>query len=275
MRKLRVFIIAQEEPFYIPKVMRHILKNESGDYSVTGATVLSSQRKGRTLRDWFLERANVYTWHELLLVGVLFCCCKLCEIILRKGFYSVRNICKCFNKELISTPDINDARYLNKLRQLNIDIIVSISPPQIFGKALLNVPNKYCINAHGSLLPRHRGVFASWWSLYCEDKEVGGTVHTMVERLDAGKILWQKAFPTSNTESQYSIAYTTKKLLAQGIVETLGDICSSKVNVISEKYRASYRKAPTRKMAQEFHRRGLKIIKVNDIGNMLTPYFTI
>ena len=27
---------------------------------------------------------------------------------------------------------------------------------------LLKLPKKACLNAHGTLLPRHRGVFGSW-----------------------------------------------------------------------------------------------------------------
>ena len=54
--------------------------------------------------------------------------------------------------------------------------MVSISCPEIFGNKIISIPKLVCINAHGTLLPKHR-VHGSWWTLFNKDKWAGSTIH--------------------------------------------------------------------------------------------------
>jgi methionyl-tRNA formyltransferase len=48
---------------------------------------------------------------------------------------------------------------------------------------------------HGSLLPKHRGRAPVNWAVLLGDKETGATLHEMLERPDAGRIVDQQAVP--------------------------------------------------------------------------------
>ena len=50
MEKIKTFIITQDEPFYIPKVINFIIENEK-NYEIIGATVLKPHRKNKTILD--------------------------------------------------------------------------------------------------------------------------------------------------------------------------------------------------------------------------------
>ncbi len=264
MKKLNVFIISQEEPFYIPKVIRYLAEHQNKNFTIVGATRLQPHRKNKTMKHWLLERTKIYTYWELFITTCFFIYCKVWYKLLAKlgvfNPYSVKSIYAKNNINEVKTNDINSSAYINQLKALGIDVILSISPPQLFGKELLNLPKLACLNAHGTLLPRHRGVFGSWWMLYQNDKEIGTTIHTMVEKLDAGEIVWQQEIAMPKKATQYTIAYHTKKIMAAGLVEILANYAKNEVKTIAIKYKESYHKSPSKQQGKDFHKKGLRVV---------------
>ena len=57
---LRIFIISQNEPFYIPKMMRLLVENQGEDYQICGYTILNPTRKNKGFKDWFLTFKTVF-----------------------------------------------------------------------------------------------------------------------------------------------------------------------------------------------------------------------
>ncbi|MBL4669364.1 MAG: hypothetical protein JKY30_08885 [Flavobacteriales bacterium] len=277
MKKLNVFIVSQEEPFYIPKVIRYLVAHQNDNFEIVGATRLQPHRKNKTMKDWLLERTQIYTYWELFITTCFFVYCKIVYKILAKlgvdNPYSVKHIYAKNSIKEIETDDINFPFYLTQLRGLDIDVILSISPPQLFGKDLLSLPRKVCLNAHGTLLPRHRGVFGSWWMLFNGDTEIGTTIHTMVEKLDAGEIVWQKEIPMPKNATQYAIAYHTKKIMSEGLVETLDKLSSQSLESIQSPYQESYHRAPSKEQGENFHRRGLRVVTFKNAKLTLSKSF--
>ena len=264
MKKLKIFIISQEEPFYIPKVIRYLSEHQNEHFEIVGATRLQPHRKNKTMKDWLLERTQIYTYWELVITTCFFVYCKVWYKLLSKmgvdNPYSVRSVYDRFKIKEVVTNDINSASYIAHLKALDIDIILSISPPQLFGKELLNLPKLACLNAHGTLLPRHRGVFGSWWMLYQGDEEIGTTIHTMVEKLDAGEVVWQKEIAMPKNATQYAIAFHTKKIMAAGLVDVIEDYKNDKVKTFQSPYKESYHRAPTKEQGKDFHKKGLRVV---------------
>lgn len=274
MKKLNVFIISQEEPFYIPKVIRYLVEHQNDNFKIVGATRLQPHRKNKTMKDWLLERTQIYTYWELFITTCFFVYCKVWYKLLSKvgvsNPFSVKEVYKENSINELTTEDINSAEYLEQLKKLEIDVILSISPPQLFGKELLNLPKKACLNAHGTLLPRHRGVFGSWWMLYDGDKEIGTTIHTMVDKLDAGEVIWQKEIPMPKNATQYAIAYHTKKIMAEGLVETLNN---RDLKSIPSSYAESYHRAPSKEQGKDFHKKGLRVVTFDNAKLTLSKSF--
>lgn len=269
---MNVFIITQNEPFFIPKMIKYLIYNQIQGYTITGITILAPHRKNKNYIHWFNERSVVYSFGELLISGLLFLYTKLYNKFLTNSYYSVKKIIKESEINEIITEDINSAEFISKILALNIDIIISISCPQLFKEDLLNSA-KYCINAHGTLLPRHRGVFGSWWTLFSGDKIGGSTIHTMEIKLDAGDILWQNEFPIEKNDTQYSIAYKTKRDMAWGLAKVLKQISVGNIKILHPKYETSYHRAPTKELGKEFHRTGYKVISLKDIKFVLAKKF--
>lgn len=274
MTKLKVFLITQEEPFYIPKMVKYLIGNSGEKYNIIGASILPPHRKSKNYYHWFKERSRVYNLKELMMSGFGFLFTKFHnKLSPSSSNYSVKNTLRKFKINQINSNDINSNEFISKLSELNPDVIISISCPQLFKEDLLNVPNKYSINAHGTLLPRHRGVFGSWWTLFSGDNIGGSTIHTMELKLDAGEVLWQREFPVEKNDTQYSIAYKTKRDMAIGLVETLNKIDEGKEKPIKPEYQTSYHRAPTKEQGKEFHKKGYNIFKVKDFKYILSKSF--
>ena len=277
MKKLSVFIISQEEPFYIPKVIRYLVEHQNDNFEIVGATRLQPHRKNKTMKDWLLERTQIYTYWELFITTCFFVYCKIVYKVLAKlgvdNPYSVKHIYTKNSIKEIETGDINSSAYITTLKALDIDVVLSISPPQLFGKDLLNLPNKVCLNAHGTLLPRHRGVFGSWWMLFNGDTEIGTTIHTMVEKLDAGEIVWQKEIPMPKNATQYAIAYHTKKIMSEGLVEILDKLSLQSLESIQSPYQESYHRAPSKEQGKSFHKQGLRVVTFKNAKLTLSKSF--
>jgi methionyl-tRNA formyltransferase len=197
----------------------------------------------------------------------------LSNIIPLENFFSVKRVC-CFKKiPLFTTDDINSVEYLSTLRSLDIDVLISVSATQIFKKSLIDIPKKECINIHGTLLPRHRGVMGSWWVLASGDNYTGVTVHQIIEKLDAGEIILQEKIPIKNDDTQFSIATKTKKISADLILKMLdqlrkSQITHSKMNVNE----GNINTFPTKEQAIKFRESKKRIIKFKDVIDIIKPW---
>ncbi|MCI6867650.1 MAG: methionyl-tRNA formyltransferase, partial [Lachnospiraceae bacterium] len=70
---------------------------------------------------------------------------------------------------------IREAQWLEKLKELNPDVVVVVAFGQIIPKEILELPRYGCINVHASLLPMYRGAAPIQWAVINGDKESGVT----------------------------------------------------------------------------------------------------
>ena len=115
-----------------------------------------------------------------------------------KPLKQVKDITKIFKIPLLTVEDVNQADFIEKIKQKNIDYFFSAAYPQIFQKSLIDVPQNGCINFHPSLLPKFRGAHPHFWAIATGEKESGITAHLMTEKIDAGPIVAQLNFPIKN-----------------------------------------------------------------------------
>lgn len=266
-----VLIITQNEPFYIPKMIKYILENKKKDINIVGFTVLKPHRKNKSIYHWFMERAKIYSFLELMLVFLAMGVVKFFGFFNNR--YSVKKIMDKNEVKNFPSTDVNSDEYIELIKPLDLDFVISISCPHLFKKKLLSLPKLACLNAHGTLLPRHRGVFGSWWTIFKKDKEAGGTIHTMELKLDAGKILWQEEFNVDDKDTQYSIAYKTKKMMAEGLLDVMENFSNKVATPIDPKHKTSYHRAPSKELGKDFHKKGNRVLTINDLKRMLSSKY--
>lgn len=118
----------------------------------------------------------------------------------------------------VYTPnDINHSIWVEKIRQLQPDVIFSFYYRDILKKPILDIPARGCINLHGSLLPKYRGRAPVNWALIKGEKETGATLHYMTENVDAGDIIGQCRFRIDDNDT----AFTVQNKLAENAAHLL------------------------------------------------------
>lgn len=114
------------------------------------------------------------------------------------------------------------------------DILITAAFGQILPKGLLDIPPLGCINVHASLLPKYRGGAPIHQSIIDGEKETGITIMYMVEKLDAGAMLAQKAIPIEEKDTTGTMHDKLSKLGAALLLETLPEIEAGSIVAIEQ-----------------------------------------
>lgn len=134
---------------------------------------------------------------------------------------SVKGLARSHGALVLTPEDVNSRAFLDELRALAPDLVVSVSCPQVFGRELLELPDLGCINVHSSLLPRYRGMLPTFWVLAEGETGTGVTVHYMSAGIDEGGIIAQREIPISPDETLQTLMRTTKAVAAELVLETI------------------------------------------------------
>jgi len=204
---MRIYVLTQEDPFYIPRLLDHLLEARR---DVVGVGVVPGElqpgRFWRYLRlmgprDFTLQFANAGTHRALGFVGR--------AVPLGRSF-SVSDAARRHGVPLDHVSKVNAPDFIQSLRTRSVEFIVSVACPQIFKKEILSVPSKGAINIHGSLLPDYQGLLPSFWVLARGENRTGVTVHFIDEHIDHGDIILQELVPIREDDTVHSLVLRSK-----------------------------------------------------------------
>ena len=148
-----------------------------------------------------------------------------------------------------------------KLKNLDIDLIVTCAYGQIIPKEVLDMPKYGCINVHASILPKYRGSAPIQWCLFNNDDVTGVTIMYMDEGMDTGDIIKIKEIPILDSDNVGTLHDKLSKLGCDLLLEVLPTIFDKTNDRI--KQGNNYTMAPMIKREDErldFNEEGKKII---------------
>ena len=116
---------------------------------------------------------------------------------------------------------MRDAAAVEHLRSWQPDIVVVMAYGQILSQEVIDVPRIACINAHASLLPRHRGAACIQAAIEAGDDETGVTIMHVVKKLDAGDIICSRTIPLSGTETAESLHDDLAALAPEALADAI------------------------------------------------------
>ena len=86
---------------------------------------------------------------------------------------------------------------------------------------LLAIASRGALNVHGSLLPKYRGRVPINWAIIKGETETGATLHEMVEKPDAGRIVDQQAVPILPDETALEVFIKVTEAAAETLTRAL------------------------------------------------------
>ncbi len=119
---------------------------------------------------------------------------------------------------------MRDAAAVQQLRDYAPDIVVVMAYGQILSEEVIHVPTVACINAHASLLPRHRGASCIQAAIEAGDDETGITIMHVVRKLDAGDIICQSSMPLKGTETAESLHDDLAQMAPAALMQAIADL---------------------------------------------------
>ena len=114
--------------------------------------------------------------------------------------------------------------FLNKIKELNPDVLCVVAYGKILPKELLDIPKQGAINVHGSLLPKYRGAAPIQWAVLNGDKTTGITTMYMDEGMDTGDMILKEEVEIGENETTGEIWNRLSKIGGKLLVDTIKQI---------------------------------------------------
>ncbi|UCE67181.1 MAG: hypothetical protein JSU85_03990 [Candidatus Zixiibacteriota bacterium] len=156
--------------------------------------------------------------------------------------------------------DVNDPTFIKEIEKTGGDILLSVYSNQLMCKELIDTPNKYAINVHGTLLPDYRGGAGYFHYLADSHSRAGATVHFIVPEADAGDIICQEELQIDPGDTVFSLHARLCEIGALAVIKALDllqrdDFKAKKIENIQKKLYWM----PNRAEMKRFHRKGRKL----------------
>ena len=123
--------------------------------------------------------------------------------------------------EVAQPEKVREDDFVDKLANINPDVIVVVAFGQILPEKILEIPRYGCVNVHASLLPKYRGAAPIQWAVIDGLLKTGVTTMYMDKGLDTGDIIEQRVIDIADDETGGSLFDKLAVLGGEIIVDTL------------------------------------------------------
>lgn len=184
---------------------------------------------------------------------------------------TVRSACDRLGITCHVVRSVNRAPAVALIREFAPDLLISFSCPYKIGTELLALPRIGSMNVHSSLLPAYAGVCTYVHVLADGQPVTGVTVHEMVSRFDAGRILAQAEVPIGPRTSVFSLFATQCDLAGALLHGAVRDCLEAGAIGGTEQDFAqrTYRGEPTRSDIRRLRGRGHRLVRPSDMRTLL------
>lgn len=135
----------------------------------------------------------------------------------------------------IEFTDLKAPDFLQRIKDLNIDMAVVCSFNYKIPEELLNCTKDGFINLHPSLLPEYRGANPYSRVILNNEKITGVTLHHMNSEFDKGDIILQLKCPIEKYETMGSLFNKTNKMCVEMLIATLKEYEERKLPSIPQR----------------------------------------
>jgi len=262
---MKLLIIIDETCFHHPLFVKKIIEKLDEHKIIVG--IVNFIPKGSNLQYYFIK--NIHKLYFIEIYRLLFG--KMRSYLSIIPFYLnlietppfvknllVKNNISYFNID----SNINDEYYLEKIKGISPDIIIS-SNSQIFNNSLLSIANICNINRHSSLLPSYKGLLPVFHAYARGEKEIGASIHLMQEGVDDGPIIVQKKIKLDYSKSLnelYGDCFNLSADIIKEAVDIIKEYEYSNLPFYQSNCKNSYFSFPKKKEWIQFRKNGGRII---------------
>lgn len=190
--------------------------------------------------------------------------------LLRRRATTVASTCRQLGIAMRTVRNVNDDPGAAWLAEFEPDLLLSFSCPYRIGPGLLDLPSIGSLNVHSSLLPEYAGVCTYVHVLADGRTTTGVTVHEMVEKFDAGRVIAQREVPIDAGTSVFALfseqCRVAGDLLVASVRECidLGKVCGD----LQDESRRTYFGEPGRGDIARLRANGHRLLRWRDVSRL-------
>jgi methionyl-tRNA formyltransferase len=251
--ELRVLFVTEDDPLYVIQFFEVFFDiYPRSEIEICGITI--GRAFHEPLRKTLRRMLRFYGPWRTFRQGLRFLSSKL-------RARSIESLVASAGIPVIATQSVNQPDYLEKVRAIAPDVIVSVAAPEIFKASLLGIPRLGCINIHSGRLPAYRGMMPTFWQMLRGEPAVTITVHHMAEKLDTGDVLATQSFALRPSDTLDRVIGETKREGARLVLRVLRDLRDGKADPQALTMDDSeYFSFPKREDVRAFRRRGHRLL---------------
>ncbi len=114
----------------------------------------------------------------------------------------------------------------DKLQSLKPDFFVVISYGKIIPEDYLKIPALAPLNVHPSLLPEYRGCAPMEWTLINGEKQTGVSVISMINEVDAGKIISSQKINIDSEDDIFTLREKLSNIASDVLMDAIEKVVS-------------------------------------------------
>jgi len=137
------------------------------------------------------------------------------------------------NLHVMTPLNLKDPEFLNELSSLKADLQIVVAF-RMLPKVVWNAPPLGTFNLHASLLPQYRGAAPINHAIINGEKETGVTTFFLDEKIDNGRIIMQKTYQISETETAGELHYQLMQIGAELVVNTVEHIVKGDLKLVEQ-----------------------------------------
>ena len=135
---------------------------------------------------------------------------------------AVARLAKSLSLPLFQPASLRPEDAVARLAAPRADLFVVAAYGKILSQRILDLPGLFCVNVHGSVLPRWRGASPVQAAILAGDATTGVSIMKMDAGMDTGPVFAVRETPIRETDTADSLGARLSETGAALLVETLG-----------------------------------------------------
>lgn len=250
---LRILLVTEDDPLYVRQFFSEFfVLCQREEFEICGVTVVSAFHEPL----WKTARRMWRFYGPIDFAKLLV---RFVRATIRGD--SIERLARERAIACLPTESVNVPGYVQLVRTMAPDVIVSVAAPEIFRNGILGAARLRCINIHSGRLPKYRGMMPTFWQLLNGEEHATVTVHDMAEKLDAGAVLATLDVELRQRDSLDRVITETKRAGARLMIEVLRKIADGSVKAAPlDMTAARYFKFPTSTDTKAFRAKGHRLL---------------
>lgn len=260
-------VILTVDHVYANKIVKDVISNFGKDVEliVESSTLLPKKTKPEALKRYLAVSGFYYVITQIVKLELYKLLSLLTTLFSLKDskFYPYSKLSPKYKIKLTSVGNVNDKKFILKIKKIKPDLLVSIFFNQIISSEVIKISKKGIINIHPAFLPDYKGVSPVFWTLANAEKYTGITTHYINEGIDTGTIIRRKKIKITKKDTEDTLYMRLCTLGAPLLVETINDIELGNVKTYQNSG-GRYFSLPTKDAVKKFRLKKRRFLNLNE-----------